>query len=147
MSLLHQTDRHQLQMFSIDSMISADNPVRVIDEFIKIINAEELGFKVVGKSKEGRPAYDITSMIKLYIYGYLNSVRSSRKLARECVRNIELWWLVGELKPKHVTIANFRKDNPTALKNLFKYFNTLYLKEDLFSKEIVAVDGSNGVSF
>ena len=142
MSLQHKSDRSQFQMIALDSMISSDNSVRVIDEFMNILNPEELGFKIAGKSVEGRPAYDIHSMIKLYVYGYLNSVRSSRKLARECVRNIELWWLIGELKPKHVTIANFRKENPEALKNLFKFFNTLYLKAGLFSKEVVAIDGS-----
>ena len=96
--------------------------VRVIDAFVQRVDPDKLGFKIKGYSHEGRPAYGSDTMIKLYIYGYLNSVRSSRKLHQECNRNVELWWLVNNQAPSYKTIANFRKDNPEAFKNLFVHF-------------------------
>lgn len=142
MSLIHKQDRKQVQMISIDTMIPSDHAVRVIDQFIDSMDDEKLGFVMKGKKEEGRPAYEIKSMIKLYLYGYLNTIRSSRKLARECHRNFELWWLMQELRPKHVTIANFRKENKGAFKELFRAFNMICLNADLFGREVVAIDGS-----
>lgn len=123
MSVIQKQNRLQIQLLSIDSLIPINHPIRLIEQFVESIDDECLGFVVKGKGEEGRPAYDIKSMIKLYIYGYINGVRSSRKLANECKRNIELWWLLGELKPKHVTIANFRKENSKTFKGLFRAFN------------------------
>lgn len=142
MSVVQKQNRFQIQMLSIESLIPIDHPIRLIDQFVESIDDESLGFVMKGKGGEGRPAYDIKSLIKLYIYGYINGVRSSRKLAKECNRNIELWWLLGELKPKHVTIANFRKENSKAFKELFRAFNMICQDAGLFSNSVVAIDGS-----
>ena len=142
MSVIQKQNRSQLQMLSIESLIAKDHPIRLIEQFVESVDHQELGFVIKGKSSEGRPAYDIKSLIKLYIYGYINGVRSSRKLAKECRRNIELWWLLEEQKPKHVTIANFRKDNAKAFKQLFRAFNMICQEAGLFSKSVVAIDGS-----
>ena len=142
MSVISKQNRHQIQMLALDSLIDARNPVRLIEQFVESVDDEALGFTMKGKKGEGRPAYDIKSLIKLYIYGYINGVRSSRKLAKECKRNVELWWLLGELKPKYVTIANFRKENKGAFKELFRAFNVICREAGLFSKTTVAIDGS-----
>lgn len=142
MCVRQKQNRSQIQMFSIDSMIANDHPIRLIDQFVESVNDHDLGFVIKGKATQGRPAYDIKSLIKLYIYGYINGVRSSRKLAKECNRNIELWWLIGGLKPKYVTISNFRKDNTLAFKALFRAFNMICQDAGLFSKSVVAIDGS-----
>lgn len=142
MSVISKQNRAQIQMLAIDSLIESNNPIRLIDQFVDSIDDEALGFNIKGKKDEGRPAYDIKSLIKLYIYGYINALRSSRKLAKECKRNIELWWLMGELKPKYVTISNFRKENKEAFIALFRAFNMVCLEAGLFSKTTVAIDGS-----
>ena len=142
MSVIQKQSRSQLRILTIESLIVADHPIRLIEKFVESVNYIDLGFVIKGKSIEGRPAYDIKSLIKLYIYGYINGVRSSRKLAKECRRNIELWWLLEELKPKHVTISNFRKDNAKAFKQLFRAFNMICQEAGLFSKSVVAIDGS-----
>jgi transposase len=142
MSVIQKQNRLQIQMLSIESLIPSDHPIRLIEQFVESIDDESLGFVMKGKGEEGRPAYDIKSMIKLYVYGYINGVRSSRKLAKECKRNIELWWLLGELQPKHVTISNFRKENSKAFKGLFRAFNMICEEAGLFSKTVVAIDGS-----
>ena len=142
MSVIQKQNRLQIQMLSIESLIRSDHPIPLIEQFVESIDDESLGFVMKGKGEEGRPAYDIKSMIKLYVYGYINGVRSSRKLAKECKRNIELWWLLGELQPKHVTISNFRKENSKAFKGLFRAFNMICEEAGLFSKTVVAIDGS-----
>jgi transposase len=129
-------------MLSLESMIPQDHAIRVIDQFVDTMDDEKLGFVMKGKKQEGRPAYEIKSMIKLYMYGYLNSIRSSRRLAKECNRNFELWWLMQEQRPKHVTIANFRKENTKAFKELFRAFNMICMDANLFGREVVAIDGS-----
>ncbi len=142
MSLIIKQDRLQVQMLSIDSMVPSDHPIRVIDQFVEAGDDEKLGFVMKGQKTEGRPAYEIKSMIKLYMYGYINGIRSSRKLSKECNRNFELWWLMQELRPKHVTIANFRKENKSAFKELFRAFNIICMNAVLFGRKIVAIDGS-----
>ena len=136
--------REQLRIepLCFEDMIGEDNPVRVIDFIIERMEIETLGFKYGETKTTGRMPYDPKDMFKIYAYSYFNGIRSSRKIERETYRNIELMWLVEELKPDHKTIANFRKDNKKAIKAAFRKF-TMFLDElGLISKEIVAVDGS-----
>ena len=134
--------RNQLQMISLDQLIGEDHLVRVIEAFVDYLSLEELGFVIKGKSKEGRPAYQAEILLKLYLYGYQNRIRSSRRLERECTRNIDLWWLLHQQVPCYKTIANFRKDNSKALRRVFRQFNALCLDWSLFEGKTIAVDGS-----
>jgi transposase len=109
--------REQMWMISLDMEISEDSVVRLIDLFVGHLDLDKLGFTKTKANKEGCPIYQASDMLKLYYYGYFNRIRSSRKLAAECMRNIELWWLLHQLKPGYHTIADFRKNNPVALKN------------------------------
>lgn len=127
---------------SLDEMINEDNPVRILDAFVDSINLNELGFKYATPKMTGRKPYNPAAMLKLYLYGYFNGIRSSRKLETECNRNIELMWLIQELRPDYRTIADFRKDNISLLKNIFKHFSLLCNDLGLLGKEIVAIDGS-----
>ena len=106
-------DRSQLSLLpgSLDDWICSDNPVRVIDAFVDTLDLNKLGFETVEALDLGRPGYHPCVPLKLYIYGYLNRVQSSRRLERECQRNLEVMWLTGRLAPDHKTIADFRKDN------------------------------------
>jgi len=136
------TDRHQIQLFALEQSIGAENPVRVIDVLVDALDLEQLGFELKGKSVAGRPAFAASCLLKLYLYGYQNRIRSSRQLEKACQRNIELWWLLNYQQPCYKTIANFRKDNTKALKGVFRQLN-LWLKDwGLFGGELVAVDGS-----
>lgn len=125
-----------------DNLISEDNPVRLIDSFVNSLDMEKLNFKNAIPKKMGRPSYKPQIMLKLYLYGYFNGIRSSRKLERECSRNIELFWLLNELKPDFKTIADFRKDNIKSMENVFTSFSEVCEKLNLIGKEIVAIDGS-----
>ena len=107
---------------SLEGLVDADNEVRLIDAFTDQLDLIRLGFVVKELKKEGRPAYDSRVFLKLYFYGYLNALRSSRRLESECTRNTELQWLLGGLTPNYHSIADFRKDNPKALRNTFKWF-------------------------
>ena len=131
-----------MSMMSLECEIAADNPVRLIDLFVDQLDLSKLGFNKTSFKQEGRPSYQAADLLKLYYYGYLNRVRSSRRLETECRRNIEIWWLIRELKPGYHTIADFRKDNAVALKNAFKMFVSFLKGEDMFSKELIAVDGT-----
>jgi len=137
-------NRNQITLFpeAIDDYITPDNPVRVIEAFVDSLDMKELGFKRTTPNDVGRPAYDPRDLLKLYLYGYLNRIRSSRKLEAEAGRNIELMWLLKKLKPDFKTIADFRKDNKKAIKNVFKQFNLLCKEWELFGCEVIAVDGS-----
>jgi len=126
----------------IDEYINGDNPVRFIDAFIENLDLEKAAFAKPTPFREGRPAYNPKDLLKLYIYGYFNKIRSSRKLMIECRRNIELMWLLKKLTPDFRTIADFRKDNARALKNIFKAFVKLCLEMNLYAKELIAIDGS-----
>ena len=110
--------------------------------FIQGADLEELGFIAKGKSHEGRPAYKPEILTKLYLYGYLNGIRSSRKLQKECERNIELWWLLSLQKPRYKTIADFRKNNALGFGNLFIYFRGFCMEQGLYGRKHVAIDGS-----
>ena len=127
---------------SLDDYVSEDNPVRVVDVFVDSLNLDKLGFVGVRPLETGRPSYHPGMMLKLYIYGYLNRVPSSRRLERECQRNIELIWLTGQLAPDFKTIADFRKDNGQAIREVCREFVALCRKLDLFSAASVAIDGS-----
>lgn len=134
--------REQMSMYSLDCLITKDNPVRLIDMFVEQLDLSEMGFSKTVVKKEGCPPYQAKDMLKLYYYGYLNRVRSSRKLESECARNVEVWWLLHQLMPGYHTIADFRKDNADAFKKSFKIFLSFLKGEDMLSAEIVAIDGT-----
>ncbi len=136
-------NRQQATLFPelLDDYIADDNSVRVIDVFIDSLKLDQLGFEIVPKNK-GRPGYEPALMLKLYVYGYLNRVQSSRRLERETQRNVELMWLLGRLAPDFKTIADFRKDNGDAIKQVCREFVLLCKRLDLFADTMIAVDGS-----
>ncbi len=144
MAYIKGEDRNQLIMFpeSIDEYITEENPVRVIEAFVEGLNLQELGFKRTNPTAVGHPSYDPKDLLKLYLYGYLNRIRSSRRLEHEAIRNIEMIWLLKKLRPDFKTIADFRKDNKKALKQAFRAFIKLCDEWELFGKELVAIDGS-----
>ena len=137
-------DRGQQVMFpeTVDEYVSADNPVRVIDAFVDGLDMSKLGFERAVPAVEGRPAYDPRDLLKLFIYGYLNRTRSSRRLERETHRNVEVIWLMRKLRPDHKTIAEFRRRHPKELKRVGREFVLLCAKLKLLSAELVFVDGS-----
>ncbi len=113
MSYIEKSLRQQIMLPEcVDDYIAEDNPVRVIDAFVDSLEMQELGFTKAKPACTGRPGYDPSDMVKLYIYSYFYKIRSSRKLQQECGRNLELFWLLGKLQPDFRTIADFRKDNP-----------------------------------
>lgn len=126
----------------IEDMVSQDNPVRVIDHFVDSLDLQKLGFSKAQPAGTGRPAYDPRILLKLYIYGYFNKIRSSRKLMQECLRNIELFFLLNRLSPDFRTIADFRKDHSVAIRSVFLEFTKLCIRLNLYSRELSAVDGS-----
>ena len=126
----------------IEDYIDEDNPVRAIEAFVDALELEQLGFHGMNPKATGRPAYHPATMLKLYIYGYLNRVPSSRRLEREAGRNIELMWLLGRLQPDDKTICNFRRSNGKAIRKVCAEFVGLCRKLDLFSQALVAIDGS-----
>jgi len=126
----------------LDDYVGEDNPVRAVDVFVDNLDLDKLGFIRVQPLDIGRPGYDPRIMLKLYIYGYLNRVPSSRRLERECQRNIEVIWLTGQLTPDFKTIADFRKDNGKAIREVCRAFVALCRKLDLLSAASVAIDGS-----
>jgi transposase len=125
----------------LDDYVSEENPARVIDVFVEELDLGGLGFETV-PAATGRPAYHPQTLLKLYIYGYLNRVQSSRRLEREAGRNVELMWLTGKLAPDHKTIANFRKDNGPAIQAACAHFIVLCRQIGLFTQALAAVDGS-----
>ena len=127
---------------TIEEYVEVDNPVRVIDGFVDLLDMRKLGFQRAEPNNIGRPSYDPRDLLKLYLYGYLNRIRSSRRLEIEAGRNIELFWLLRKLKPDFKTIADFRKDNSEALKGVFKCFVLICREWDLYGKELAAIDGS-----
>jgi len=135
--------RSQTTLFpeSLDEYVAEDNPVRVIDYFIDDLNLSALGFRTQPQDT-GRPAYHPASMLKLYVYGYLNRVQSSRRLERVAQRNIELMWLMGRLAPYFKTIAEFRKNNGKAIRGVYREFVMLCRKLNMFTDAFVAIDGS-----
>ncbi len=142
MDFIQSHNRNQLEMMSLESMISQENQVRLIDAFAEKLDLERLGFAIAKLNTQGRPAFDSRVFLKIYFYGYVNGLRSSRKLEKECNRNIEMQWLTGKLTPNYHTIADFRKVNPDALRRTFKLFVSFLKDADLIAGELVAVDGT-----
>ena len=136
--------RQQSTLFPevIDDFVSEDNPVRVIDMFVDHLDLLDLGFETVNAKLTGRPGYHPSTMLKLYIYGYLNRIQSSRRLEKESHRNVELMWLLERLKPDFKTIANFRKDNGKGIKNVCRKFVELCRQLNMFDDSVFAIDGS-----
>ena len=116
--------RNQMFFSSLEENISPENPVRFIDAFVEHLSLVDMGFIVKTLKSEGRPSFDTKVFLKIYLYGYLNGLRSSRKLEKECIRNIELQWLLCGIVPNYHSISDFRKQNPSGLKNIFKLFVT-----------------------
>ncbi len=137
-------DRQQTTLLPecLDDWVDESNPVRAVDVFVDALELRELGFEGVTPAATGRPGYHPSPMLKLYIYGYLNRVQSSRRLEREAGRNLEVMWLTGRLVPDHKTIADFRKDNGPAIKKVCAQFVALCRKMGLLAKASVAIDGS-----
>lgn len=137
-------DRSQTTLFPpcVDDWIAEDNPVRAVDAFVAVLDLGELGFASVEPAATGRPAYHPSVLLKLYIYGYLNRVQSSRRLEREADRNVELMWLIGRLVPDHKTIADFRRDNGEAIRQVCGRFVLLCRQMGLLAGGSVAIDGS-----
>jgi transposase len=144
MSYIQGTARRQETMFPavIDDYLEANNPVRAIGAFLDYLNFQLLGFERAQPARTGRPGYDPRVMLGIYLWGHLNNIRSTRRLERECQRNLELIWLTGHLVPDFKTIANFRKDNGEALQKVMVQFGVWCDGEELFGKELVAIDGS-----
>jgi transposase len=144
MTHISGTDRSQLLLLpeSIDDYIDGNNLVRFIDAFVEGLDLEAAGFERVEALVIGRPGYAPGDLLKLYIYGYLNRVRSSRRLEVECHRNVEVIWLLRTLKPDFKTIADFRSENRAAFKAVFREFTLLCRRLDLFGRELIAVDGT-----
>jgi len=143
MKFIEGVNRFQKTIFPdvLDDYIITENPVRVIDAFVDSLDLNDLGF--LSETKEtGRPPYDPRDMLKLYIYGYFNKIRSSRKLETETQRNIELMWLLNKLTPDHKTISEFRKKYNKLLKSVFREFVKICKKLNLYGKELAAIDGS-----
>lgn len=137
-------DRGQMALLPerLDDYIAAENEVRVIDEFVGGLDLVALEIAGAVPSRLGASSYDPRDLLKLYVYGYLNRLRSSRRLERECHRNVEVMWLLGRLAPDHKTIANFRKANARALKKVFREFTLLCRELDLFGRELSFIDGT-----
>src|SRR3989338_11118434 len=126
----------------LDDYVAEDNPVRVVDVFVDELDLQSLGFEGMTPAATGRPAYHPAILLKLYVYGYLNKVQSSRRLEREAQRNVELMWLTGRLSPDFKTIADFRHHNGVGIRNVCSRFIGLCRQLKLFSQAIVAIDGS-----
>ncbi len=137
-------DRKQVALLPecVDDYIGQDNPVRIVDVFVDELDLTTLGFNGTTPAITGRPSYHPGVMLKIYIYGYLNRVPSSRRLERECQRNVELMWLTGRLAPDFKTIADFRRDNGLAIRNVCRRFVELCRGLKLLSSDMVAIDGS-----
>jgi transposase len=137
-------DRSQATLFPdrLDDFVDADNSVRAIDAFVDALDLRELGFARALPTTMGRPGYHPAVLLKLYVYGYLNRIGSSRRLEREAARNVELMWLTGRLVPDHKTIADFRRDNGAAIRKVCSRFVLLCRKMGLLGAGLVAIDGS-----
>jgi transposase len=138
-------DRSQVTLLPecLDDYLGEDNPVRVVDAFVDELSLEELGFEGAQPAATGRPSYHPAVLLKIYIYGYLNQIQSSRRLEREAQRNIELMWLTGRLAPDFKTIADFRKDHGAAIRNVCREFVLLCRRLKLFADGVVAIVGYN----
>ena len=137
-------DRRQATLLpdTIEDYVGEENPVRVVDAFVEMLDLGALGFDGVIPEETGRPSYHPATLLKIYVYGYLNQVQSSRGLERECHRNLELIWLTGRLAPDFKTIADFRRDNGPAVRKVCTQFVALCRNLNLLDVASVAIDGS-----
>src|SRR5678816_3462954 len=137
-------DRGQVTLLPecLDDYIADDNPVRVVDAFVEELDLQNLGFAGAEPAATGRPSYHPAVLLKIYLYGYLNRIQSSRRLEREAQRNVELMWLTGRLSPDFKTIADCRRDNGKGIRNACRRFVLMCRQLKLFTHAIVAVDGS-----
>jgi len=142
MQFITGTNRHQSYFSTLEDQVSSDNPVRLMDAFIAKLDLQRLGFSGTAHKSEGRPPYAPAVLLKLYLYGYLNKIRSSRKLEKECTRNIELQWLLENLQPNYHTIADFRKRHPQPLQFMFKLYVQFLRDAGLLGKTTIGIDGS-----
>src|SRR3954471_4350198 len=126
----------------LEDYVTGENPVRVIDVFVEELDLNKLGFAGMEPEATGRPAYHPATMLKIYLYGYLNRIQSTRRLEREARRNLELMWLVGRLAPDFKTLADFRAENTVAIKNVCREFIVLCRRWKQFTGATVAIDGS-----
>ena len=135
-------DREQLSLYAtcLDDMIPQDNSVRLIDQFVNLLDLSQMGFQII--ASQGRPPYDPADLLKLFIYGYMNQMRSSRRLEKEAYRNIEVIWLIKNLKPDHNTIARFRKENPKAIRKVFRQSVTIARNFNLIGGTLIAGDST-----
>lgn len=143
MQYIQGTNRSQAVLFSecLDQIVTQGNEVRLIDMFVENIKMEDFHFDM-HQNKEGRPAYNPKDLLKLYIYGYLNSIRSSRVLEKECIRNIEVIWLMKQLVPDHNTISNFRRDNQRAIRKVFRMTVSIANEFELIGGKLIAGDST-----
>ena len=144
MGYIEGEDRKQTVLFPevLDDYISEENPVRFIDVFIEGLDLSGMGFQKAIPKDTGRPPYDPRDLLRLYVYGYLNRTRSSRRLETEAGRNVEVMWLTRKLRPDFKTIADFRKDNAQGIKKVCREFTLWCKRLELFGGELVAIDGS-----
>ncbi len=136
-----EKEQYSFLPMCFDNLIEEDNPVRMLNSFVNALDIDKLGFKNATPKTKGSPGYNPKMMLKLYLYGYFNGIRSSRKLAKESTRNIELFWLLENLTPDFRTISDFRKENIKCMKGVFREFSNLCEKLNLIGKEIVGIDG------
>lgn len=141
MKFIQGFDRNQIQFFAYEQLISPDNDVRLIDAFVHTLDLAACGFDM-NFADNGRPAYHPSELLKLYLYGYLNRIRSSRALERECYRNVEVMWLLKGLTPDHNTISNFRRDNPKGIRRVFRSTVGIARHFDLIGGILLAGDGT-----
>ena len=142
MQFIQGTNRYQTYFATLEDQVSTDNPVRLIDAFIDKLDLQQLGFSNTVHKSEGRPPYAPAVLLKLYLYGYLNKIRSSRKLEKECSRNSELQWLLQSLQPNYHTIADFRKVHAKPLQSMFRLYVQFLGDAGLLGKTTIGIDGS-----
>jgi transposase len=142
MQFIQGNDRYQTFFTTLEQQVSADNPVRLIDAFVDKLDLQKLGFTNTNHKMEGRPPFAPAALLKLYLYGYLNKIRSSRKLEKECSRNIELQWLLQHLQPNYHTVADFRKLHAAPLKAMFRLYVQFLGDAGLLGKTTIGIDGS-----
>lgn len=140
MNHIQGTDRRQIKMISLEQMVEKKSMVRIIDAFVDMLDLEEFSFTYYKLNYEGRPPYHPSVMMKMYLYGYKNDLRTCRKLEKACKTNIEMMWLMNEQKPHYKTISNFRQDNPKAFKKVFQYFLAMLKDWNLIDGKTIAVD-------
>ena len=142
MQFITGQSRQQTYFSTLEDQVGSDNTVRLIDAFIEKLDLQKLGFSKTIHKSEGRPPYAPGVLLKIYLYGYLNKIRRSRKLERECIRNIELQWLLQNLQPNYHTIADFRKLHPVPLQSMFRLYVLFLSDAGLLGKTTIGIDGS-----